>query len=380
MKVGINLLERKFQYEEYKRRLDVRQVLEHYDAENCHEYVGSDGTTEVVHSCLLDRVEPHHKNGDQNPSASVNLEKKVYCCYNYWSGDVFHLIAKMEHKGSIGGIVHLIGDFLSGATTDAGELRQRLRSHFVKQATYDVDLPAYSEKVLEPWMMLHPYASERGITLDAARLLGIGYDEADNRIVFPHFWQGNLVGWQKRSIPERFGVWPGTVPPMPKYRNSSGFPKNETLYAYDLSKCVDSVVVVESPMSVAKAYSLGMPNVVATFGASVNPTQIDLLKSFAEVTVWMDNDPAGRKGEEQLVRNLYRHTKVRVVSPEKDMDLADYDALDLVKEKVDCGMPAALKIAMYDKEKRYGRAHQDIARGQEGSGQDCSRQPGTQEA
>ena len=82
-------------YEDYKRRLDARQVLEHYGADNCMEQMGRDGSTEIIHSCLLDRVEPHHRNGDQNPSAACNLDKKLYVCYNYWGGDLFHFIAKM---------------------------------------------------------------------------------------------------------------------------------------------------------------------------------------------------------------------------------------------------------------------------------------------
>lgn len=356
MKIGLGGLEKKFLYEDYRRRLDAREVLAHYGAENMREVQGPGGTTEIIHSCLLDRVEPHHTHGDQNPSASCNLDRKLYVCYSYWGGDLFHLIAKLEGKENLTDIVPLIGDFLTGATSSSQDFADKMDAFFATQS-YSIELPAYSQKVIEPWMLSHPYLRERGVTLTASSLLKIGYDHVENRIVFPHFWAGNLVGWQKRAIPNNPGNWPGTRPESPKYRNSTGFPKSETLYNFHFERSAQGggqSIVVESPMSVAKAVSLGIPNVVATFGAKISATQIELLyRNFDEVIVWMDNDPAGRIAEKKLVKGLCRNTVVRVVSSDKDMDLADYDAADLVQEKIDCAMPAILKKAQWSQEKRY---------------------------
>jgi hypothetical protein len=314
--------------------------------------VNKDGTTEIVHSCLLDRIEPHHANGDAHASAWANIEKGLYVCSVYWSGDILRLIQKLEGVEDLDGITPVIGDFLNGATKDTDSFRQEIEAAFAQQS-YSVEIPSYSERVLDPWRVSHPYMREaRGVSHEAQERLSIGYDANENRIVFPHFWEGKLVGWQKRAIPAS-PDWPGTVPDWPKYRSSSGMPKSETLYGYDEAKRIKSrqVVVVESPMSVAKAVSLwiGIP-VLATFGAKVSKTQIDLLKDFDYVTVWFDCDPAGHAGERKLVDGLYRHTNVLVVNPDPDMDMGDYTNGDAVCSKLDSAIPAALWLAERDQE------------------------------
>lgn len=60
---------------DYLRRIDCEAVLLHYEAENVHK----DGD-ELVHSCIIDRVEPHHSHGDATPSARLNVEKKLFNC------------------------------------------------------------------------------------------------------------------------------------------------------------------------------------------------------------------------------------------------------------------------------------------------------------
>jgi len=357
VKTGLGELQQRAIYDEYKRRLDARAVLEHYGAENCSELSGSDGTTEVVHSCLIDRVEPHHTNGDASPSACANLEKKLYTCYaGGWSGDFFHLIAKMEGKESLADALPVIGEFLTGAVSEAEDLRTTIGRFFTRPGADLIDLPTYHERVLKPWALVHPYLyEERGITVEAASKLQLGFDERENRIVFPHFWNGRLIGWQKRAIPSRPG-WPGTYSDYPKYRSSLGMPKSETLYHYDQARKYTSVLVVESPMSVAKAVSWGLDNICATFGAKVSDRQIDLLKGFNRVTVWFDSEPAGRAGERKLVQGLYRHTAVDAIIPEEDTDLADYTHLDEAVAMWSRAVPAALRLPEYGGGITDGRA------------------------
>jgi DNA primase len=337
-------------YQHYRGKLDVRQILDHYGAQNVTEVVSADGSTELVHSCLLDRVEPHHAHGDAHPSACANVDKGLYVCYSYWGGDIFHLIQKLEGRDDFASIVPVLSDFFCGATHDSVRVRKDLDTIFA-EPMYAVDLPSYSEKVLPP-VGAHPYMLGRGITMEAHKLLRIGYDAKDNRIVFPHFFDGKLVGWQKRAIPpDNVYRWLATCPQWPKYKSSSGMPKSETLYGWDQLWCgnpaCDHVVVVESPMSVARAYSEVIHNVVATFGAYVAKAQIDLLKQFRSVTVWMDDDPAGQRGCHKLVKALYRHTEVLVVTPDKGRDLGDCTYEQAI-DKLNAARPAALWLAEYD--------------------------------
>ena len=335
-----------------RSRLDARAVLEHYGAQNCHEQAGPDGTTEIVHSCLLDRVEPHHNNGDQNPSACLNVEKKLYVCYSLgWGGDLLRLIQKMENADGLGDLE--LGGMLTGSVKKSDDLKAEILRLMDRSQPDAVELPSYSDAVLTPWMMSHPYMRDnRGITQEAHQLLKLGWDSKINRIVFPHFFGSKLVGWQTRAIPPG-PDWPGTTVQIPKYKNTPGFPKAETLYAYDLADKHRRVVVVESPMSVAKAYSLGIGNVVATFGAKVTDTQIQLLRNFPEVIVWFDDDPAGRAGERNLVTNLYRHTHTCVVPPEPGRDLGDYTEATAIRAALLGAVPATIILADYARVERY---------------------------
>lgn len=336
------------QYQEYRRRLDARAVLDHYGVENDRDEVSASGETEVIHSCLLDRVDRHHNNGDQNPSAACNLDKKLYICYSYWGGDMFHLIQKLENKDSFEDILPLVTQFLAGATLslDAWEEEIAALQAAINGGAYAVELPSYSERVLTPWAFVHPYLHERGIDSDTASRLQIGWREDDNRIVIPHFWDGKLVGWQSRAVPDRPGQWPGTADPMPKYKSTSGFPKSDTFY-YDHSRPFPTrgeVLLVESPFSVIKATALGVATpVLASFGAKVSKTQTAMLHDYDRVILWPDPDPAGQIMETTVMRRLYNHPGLSIVTPDAGKDLADYDSLQAVQDKIDSAVPAVLK-------------------------------------
>ena len=345
-KVGLEHLLQKEVYADYLRRLDARALLDFYNAENQTEQTNKDGSTEIVHSCLLDRVEPHHTNGDANPSASCNIDKKTYVCYSMGFGcDLFHLVQKLEDQESFADALGVVGQFLTGSTQEVGTLDAEIAAAFANHDAYRIELPAYNDRILASWDKPHPYWDHRGISPAAQEMLRLGYDEREQRIVFPHFVKDTLVGWQKRVIPGQ------TTPPYPKYRNSSGFPKSETLYNLDVACNYSRVAVVESPMSVARAVSLGLHNVVATFGAKVNAQQIACLEDFHTVYVWFDDDPAGRHGEKKLVEHLYHHTDVRVVAPEGGRDMGDAD-LDEIASKLVSATPASLKLGEYDQDWR----------------------------
>ncbi len=342
-RIGLDYLLQQDMHQDYLRRLDARAVLEHYGARNCTEQAGGDGTTEIVHSCLLDQVEPHHSNNDEHPSAACNIDRKVYVCYALgWGGNLFRLIQKMENKESLSDTLGTVGQFLTGATQDSTTVLAELDKLFHPTVLGEqIDLPSYSDRILDGWARHHPYWAVRGISPEAIEGLRLGYDERERRIVFPHFVDGTLVGWQKRVIPGE------TKPDYPKYRNSSGFPKSETLYNLDRARRSARVCVVESPMSVARAMSLDIPNVVATFGAKVSDLQIAQLADFERVYVWFDRDGAGLAGEKKLVEGLHRRTEVFVVTPDGGKDMGDAD-LDDIALKLHEATPASLRLGEYE--------------------------------
>ncbi|ASZ74738.1 DNA primase [Mycobacterium phage Phabba] len=343
------------------RRIDPQAVLDHYDAENQYEQTNLDGTVEVIHSCLIDRVDPHHANGDQNPSAACNLNKKTWVCYSYVdpetgkSGyDMLHLIMKMEGAKEPRDVMDLVRGFLEGGTAEPNQFMAKLMGLVMAPEPEKTGPPVVrglSERNLVDWGFTHPYIVERGVDLDTASRLQIGYDAHENRITIPHFWKGRLVGWQKRAIPNRPGEWPGTVPAVPKYRSSPGFPKSETLYRLAEARVSGRVVVVESPFSTIKAEALGVPGVTATFGAKITDHQLALLRDVDDLVVWMDDDDAGHAAERRLVSSLSRYSGVRVVTPDAGKDLGDYASADEILAKIDQAVPGHDKLVQYEREK-----------------------------
>lgn len=352
------------EYDELMRRINPRKVLEYYGVKNDYEVVEDNGEIEVQHSCLIDAIDRHHSNGDQNPSARMNLDKKLYICFSYGGGDIIWFIKIMEQTDDLNSIKHVIEKFLDDAVTDVDAFTKELDKLMSGDSKEKhAHIPVYNERILRNWRVAHPYmVNDRGISLEAHKKLQIGYDSQAVRVVFPHFWEGKLVGWQKRAVPPSED-WPDTPPDvqpngktyLPKYKNSPDFPKSQTIYNYDLIKqrgC-DTVVVVESPMSVAKAETLTdgtdlLSNVVSTFGAKVNQAQIDALKDFKHVFVYMDSDKPGFIATTKLVRGLHRFCNVMVVQPEPNKDMGDYWVREEVLNVIDKAEPAFMKLAEWD--------------------------------
>jgi hypothetical protein len=331
-------------YQNYLRRLDARAILDHYGAERITEQLNKDGSTEIKHSCLIDRVHPHHANGDANPSACLNLDKRQYVCYSMgWGADLMRFVMTMENADTPREAIGFSSHFLTESVVPIRQMCDEVE-RLLDNVAQVVSMPIYDRSVIDSWVAQgHPEWNRRGITTFAIDMLNLGYDPRAHRLVFPHFWDGELVGWQKRAIPRE------TIPDFPKYRSSPGMPKSETIYGLDLVDRTQPLIVVESPMSVAKAYSLGLGNVVATFGAKVSKAQIALLRTFDRVVVWFDADPAGREGERRLLEGLYRHIEAFRIVPEANKDLGDHGDLQTVHRYIGQHFePAALSLAAYD--------------------------------
>jgi hypothetical protein len=98
------------------------------------------------------------------------------------------------------------------------------------------------------------------------------------RLIFPVYFRGNLVGWQMRSLP---GTVFGDQEKVIKYYHL--FNKGEYLYNYDIAKKFEAVVLTEG---VKKAWKF--ENGVASLGKGLTPMQIQLLQQWKRVTIFLD--------------------------------------------------------------------------------------------
>lgn len=273
---------------------------------------------EMIHCCAL----PWHN--ESNPSASLNYKKLTYNCLGCGSkGGFLWFIATARGED-----IDEARSWLGSETGTLGEEQSltALLSYFdavyASKAHESVPLPRMSPKVLEPWAFIHPYMTEiRGVPEVNLISLGVGYGILpirlgpdtviqSDRIVIPHWWKGDLVGWQSRRIGKDGS---------PKYQSTPDFPKDRTIYNYDPKR---HAVVVESPLSVIASFDF-CPIMEATFGASVTDRQVKLLAAHERVILWFDNDTAGWNATKDVGTVLEQYTQVFVVDSPWYEDSAD---------------------------------------------------------
>lgn len=253
---------------------------------------------EIQHGCLVG----DHRDQIRNPTASLNYEKLTYKCLGCGSsGGLLWLIATLRRCST-----EEARRWLEEATgtgnqiMDLSELLRYFDAVYDTKSALPAPIPSYSEKSLEPWALIHPYVTDppeeggRGISEEAVLKFRIGYAEnyqvdkhtTSERIVLPHFWKGNLVGWQTRRI-----VDDGT----PKFLSSPEFPKDSTIYNYEPR--AEVAVVTEAMFSTVR-HDCPEYHFQSTFGASITDRQVRLLSKHRTVILWLDNDDAGWKATE----------------------------------------------------------------------------------
>lgn len=304
-----------------------RQLLEEFGAVSIRHRPSQ---AELTHACLINP----DMHGDQrrNPTASLNYEKLTYKCLGCQAkGGILWFIARVRRCSA-----KEARDWLAKEVGTDGTVMplQKLLEYYdalYADSRRPPPIPTYHPSVLEPWKGVHPWVTgERQIPMENAKDLHIGYDLDDDSVVIPHFWKGDLVGWQKRRLSGS----------GPKYTSTEEMPKDQTLYDYDPKR--PTAVIVESPMSVARhRHALPME---ATFGANVTDRQVKLIARHSkQVILWMDNDKAGWQalrglsGAPGLIERLMPYCPVRVVQSPLAGDPADVTtrvALALVKSAV----------------------------------------------
>lgn len=310
---------------------------------------------EIVHSCPIPGA---HRNGDANPSASLNYQRLTFNCLGCGAqGGLIWFLATVRDEET-GDAWSWLGEQtgIGGASMPHTRVIEILEAIIKKQDTRPDPLNVYPPSTLDPWTLPepHPYMTHvgkigrltcRGIPAENCERFRIGFAEhypmgwkrdkdgelllnedgqkiplpSQERIIIPLFWEGRLLGWQARAI------WPEDSSPV-KYKNSPNFPRDRVLYGWEPRK---PIVLVESPMSVLR-HCHHQP-MVASFGKQLTDAQLRILQRAESVTVWFDPDPAGWAGTRRAIDGLRPYLPVRVV----DWRYRDTDPADLPDDVVD---------------------------------------------
>lgn len=276
-------------------------------------------------------ISDYHSDQDKHPTGALNYRKMVFNCLGCQAGGtVLWYIAEnlgwSDSKQSENWLRKEAGlkDLLSS------EKLFMLVDNMYEGTPPPPPIPKYAPRTLLKWIKPeHPYFAERDISKSNALKFMLGYDEEENRVVIPHFFEGELVGWQTRTL-DGSGE---------KYKNSTDFPRESTIFNYKPSV---EAVVMESTFSVMR-HAGGPYHLEATFGTNVTDDQIRLLERHPKVILWMDNDPngAGWKSSRSMIKRLFRTTNVWIVDSPYWGDPGELPS-SVVYELISNAYPAAL--------------------------------------
>jgi hypothetical protein len=289
---------------------------------------------ELKHACLVSNT---HQDQERNPTASLNFVKLTYNCLGCNShGGLLWFIATVRQCSSEQARQWIDKEAgTGGKVQDAAKFRQTLLA-ILDNKKIPTPIPRYSPRVLEPWLKIHPYLTVgmpelnlkgRGLDVRVLQDFKIGWDSAADRIVLPHFWKGNLVGWQTRRI------W---ADGSPKYLNTPDFPRESTIFNHRREHARGRLTIVESMMSVL-AHEGRIP-MEATFGAKITDKQLRLLSAYPEVVLFMDNDVAGWKATHILAEALGKTARVWIVVNPYAADPGDLPTEE-VQRLIDTAVP-----------------------------------------
>lgn len=226
---------------------------------------------------------PFHSNMD-TPAFYVNKTTGLWICFNPSCGKTGSIKDLMAFFGDHGKIVR---DY----SLDDIEKNLMYTDSVRDDSSWDEALDSISLSYPEDLYKLQ-YLVDRGFTEETLAYFDIAYSGSKRRIVIPaRNERHKVVGFIGRT----------TDPDVqPKYLYSKGFPRKDILFNLNNAKRYGSCVVVEGSLDAMKVHQAGLPNVVASLGATITDGHISLLnRYFDSIIVFSDNDSAG-----DAMRNL----------------------------------------------------------------------------
>lgn len=154
----------------------------------------------------------------------------------------------------------------------------------------------------------HPMVQSRGISIETARDWGIGHYRSkqgtasmDERIVFPIYEDGALIGYAGRTILP-------VTPENPKWRLGKGLRRT---FLYGIERCdpKSPLVVCESPWEAILGHQMGKQT-VSLIGCSMTAEQEKRVEPYGTLWIMMDDDKAGHEASELICARLRKSHRI----------------------------------------------------------------------
>lgn len=335
---------RSHRYSEYSHRIDVDAFEEAIN----FDFLEEDGKGNDVGYC----PDPWgmHKHGDTTGKFAIHREKKVFNCWVCGGGTLLSLAMAIWDICEDDAIDRLLA-FCAEPSDERyeEEITDLMRDEKAREPVrpwFNVNVLDKFDQSLGADDPIWEWLEDRHIDDQVAANHRVGYDPQAVKlskkgryegpgIIFPHFWQGHLVGWQTRWL-EPDDERP---PWVQKYNNTRDFPKAWTIYNYEgVYLSPDPIVVVESVPTALFLESLEYP-AIAMFGATAPDEQLHLLRSCQQGLILApDNDPPGIKFVKRATEYLERYVDIKVCLPVGEegsgSDLADLEDTNEVREVI----------------------------------------------
>lgn len=214
---------------------------------------------------------------DHNPSWSINAETGAHNCFS------------CKFRGSLASLIEFcqgIGFEEAKAWINTGDMNlSKAFERLTTPVAIDIEFNPITESMLSAFIAPPDVALiSRGITATAANYYEILWDDRKQNwiTVIRDPYTGKLLGWQEKGFKGRY------------FRNfPTGVNKSATLFGYHQNNGGE-MIVVESPLDVARLASVGILSGASTYGSAVSSTQLKLIRSAERIVFAMDNDEAGR--------------------------------------------------------------------------------------
>lgn len=297
---------------------------------------------------------------DHSPSMSVSKEKQIYTCFSCGAtGNVFKFIQDYENIGFMEAVKKCAD--MAGISVDVGQAKEK-NKHQDLYDIYELSQKFYQNNInTELGKKAKEYLKNRNLDESIIKEFGIGlslkekdvltkmlkskkYDDNTlirsglvnennymlndvyrNRIMFPLYdLNGKVIGYNGR-------VYNGET--ENKYVNSKEtdiFKKRELLYNYhrakDEARKKHQIILMEGPMDVIRANTIGIKNCVAALGTAFGKEQAMLTRKLSDnVILCFDGDDAGLKATKGAIVELSKlGITPKIVRLENNSDPDEY--------------------------------------------------------
>ena len=297
---------------------------------------------------------------DHSPSMSVSKEKQIYTCFSCGAtGNVFKFIQDYENVSFMEAVkkcadmAHVYIDvgqakeknkyqelydiyelsqkyYLNNINTEKGrKAKEYLKSRNLDENVikeFGIGLSLFEKDLLTKMLKSKSYDDK--ILIRSGLVNENNYELNDvyrNRIMFPLYdLNGKVIGYNGR-------VYNGET--ENKYINSKEtdiFKKRELLYNYhkakDEARKKHQIILMEGPMDVIRAYTIGIKNCVAILGTAFGKEQAMLVRKLSSnVIVCLDGVDAGLKGTKGIIVELEKlGITPKIVRLENNSDPDEY--------------------------------------------------------